>query len=414
MSQRSKSLGRHSLILLASVSISLTSVLAGCGSARQAARPVEAASLVEPAQPEIAMNAADAAAAQPGSTGQPPDKAPATGASGEAEPGALDSLEDVYSSFTEEREQEERRKAIEEGTLVPETPPPLEYASQITGGFEAAEFALPRWISGGKMVRFLDPIHMVKRGGGYYIVDAGHGSIFFYNEFKKTLLPVINVSKYFVGDPGGMIQTSDGYLFISDPAGKRVLKFNSEYKLVAIFKDAINLAQPQRLYYDETGQRLFVSDGVFSRILVFNALGTPLYSIGERGGELGQFISLTDFLVNDDNIYVTDSVGLRAQVISIEGQPLRSYGQDALVMPLAIAMDQYGRLYIADRDDDLIKVFVDGELRWKIGGSGIAPGRFKEINEMNIVDDHLYVVERINRRIQIFKIVSPEGGNVTQ
>lgn len=412
MSQRSQSIRRYSLIPLVLVFLGLSAVLTGCGSARQVAKPVDPSSVVGAGHTDSSVVAS--------ATGERSGEDILQDLSQEGKSAvredaknddlmALDSLDDIYSSFTEEREQEERRKAIEAGTIVPESLPPLEYVSHITGGYEAAEVELPRWLAGGKQVRFIDPAHMVKLGARYFIVDTGHESLFMYDESRKALMPVINISQYFVGDPGDIIRTNDGYFFVSDPSGKRVLKFNKEYKLVAIFKDAMNLAQPQRLYYDEMGQRLFVSDGVFSRILVFNALGTPLYSIGQRGEEPGQFISLTDFMVSDDKIYVTDSVGIRAQVMSIEGQAISQFGEDDLVMPLAIAMDKFGRIYIADRDDDLIKVFEDGALRWKIGGSGVAPGRFKEINEMNIIDDHLYVVERINRRIQIFRVVPPAG-----
>lgn len=66
-------------------------------------------------------------------------------------------------------------------------------------------------------------------------------------------------------------------------------------------------------------------------------------------------------------------------------------------------------LVVTDKGGDQLIVYdaTDGEYRGRIGGDGTAPGEFRYPNEVDIVDDWAFVVERDNARVQVLRL--PEG-----
>ncbi|MEW5755243.1 MAG: NHL repeat-containing protein [Pseudomonadota bacterium] len=334
------------------------------------------------------------------------DKAP------QAAPGAdtgesmgLATLEDVYSSFAKEKGGDEPVSSAPAPAWKP-----FEFVRYIDGGLDGLESRLAQKIVGSQKLRLVSPLYFAGTEDSLYIVDDGLMRIFRYMLEKDTMLSIIDVSQYFKGKPGDLDVSDTGYIFVADPAGRRVLKFSPSNKLVGIFEDSMNLARPERVYYDDELKKLYVADSVYSRILVFNDIGVPLYAVGTRGKEQGEFIAITGMANAGDKFYVTDRIGLRAQKISNTGVPLSSFGQDVLTAPSAIAADKYGRIIISDTGDDQLKIFEEGYLRASAGGTGMGQIKFRDVSDLWVHDDTLFVLERLNRRIQVLKLIPPLTG----
>lgn len=318
---------------------------------------------------------------------------------------AADPFEGIYSSFTDEMARADGGLSADQGGS--DAPPPLEFLSEIFGGSDALTSDIPTWLIGEQFMRLLEPIAFSIHNDGLYILDSGRQALFRYVFEENKIITVLDLSQYLRGNPAGLVFNDEGYYFISDPQRNRVLKFNSENILVAVYEDTANLASPGKLYFDNERGKLYISDGVYSRILVASKYGEFLYALGGRGTEPGQFVSITDFSYSKSEIYITDVIAKKpVQVLNNEGDFLRAYSSQSLSIPAAIAIDEQGYVYVADHQDDTIRVFVEGELRWKIGGSGTQPGHFRKVTQMMVSDGKLYVLDSLNRRIQVFKINS--------
>jgi hypothetical protein len=309
------------LALISVVSVSCAAAL-GCSSATHTAIEVDAESLQEVSgQDEIGVS----------------QQGVSTGSSQE-EGMVLESLDEVLSSYSKETGQLEGDEAV----AAAEKPySPLEYASHFVGGVETilTDVPLLTGIAGRLLKRFLEPVSFAFYAGKIYIVDAAASSIWRYDPSNQTIINVMDGSLYFKGAPGKIIFSDNGYLYASDPLGKRVLKFNPNLELVGIFEDVMNLGAPGSLVFDEVHRKLYVADTVYSRILVFNERGEALYAVGSRGERPGEFVAITDFTIDDDGIYITDRIGKPMQGMSYEGEPLLSFGEDDLSIPSAIVND---------------------------------------------------------------------------
>ena len=319
--------------------------------------------------------------------------------SGSEESLSADPFEGIYSSFSDEM------TLADGGATDSEKSSPLTFLAEINGGRDALTAAIPTWVTGEQFTRFLEPVAFTLHDEALYILDSGRQAMFRYNADENIIITIFDFSQYLRGTPAGLVFSDDGYYFISDPKLNRVLKFNAENILIAVYEDIANLASPGKLYFDNKYNKLYISDGVYSRILVASKHGDFLYALGGRGTDPGQFISITDFVSTETGIYVIDRIAKEPmQVLNHEGDYLRAYGSSSLSIPVAIAVDERGYVYVADNEDDTIRIFVDGVLRWRVGGSGIQQGYFRKVTQMMVSDDKLYVLDSLNRRIQVFQI----------
>lgn len=82
-------------------------------------------------------------------------------------------------------------------------------------------------------------------------------------------------------------------------------------------------------------------------------------------------------------------------------------GYLAWLSPTAVAMDRFNRVFVSDNFDNTRKVYEQGQLVTSVGGSGAIPASFNQITSLWIDLNMLYVVDRLNARIQTFHVAPP-------
>ncbi len=268
-----------------------------------------------------------------------------------------------------------------------------EFARMLTGSTETVRLERPVAVSG--------------YGDTMFIVDAAERAIYRYNRRDQTIVTLGEAGKQFVGDPMGLYVEPDLSFFVCDPAGKAVYYFDADGRVIRTYSDLKNLSRPVDVVFDEVGNRVLVADGSFSHIVVFDKMGEPLAAIGDRGTGPGRFRAITALAKVNNSLFVADRLELRVQELDMDGTFRYSFGEGSLTWPTAIVVDKYQRLYVSDRSDNTIRVYDDIRLIATLGGTGSAPGRFRLITDMWLADDgKLYVADSLNRRVQIFDVVS--------
>ena len=177
---------------------------------------------------------------------------------------------------------------------------------------------------------------------------------------------------------------------------------------------------PRGVAIDEE-DNIYVVDKMNSRIQKFSPSGEHLASVGKKGnGELEfDWPKAISIHPRTKNVYVTEVNNHRVQILTPdltfirmvgavdgEGRPKMGKGYGEFNMPLGVAFDKAGRVYITDGPNDRIQVFTeDGEYIAQFGDKE-GDGRLKFPSVVCIdKDDILYVTEIDNRRISVFKIM---------
>jgi DNA-binding beta-propeller fold protein YncE len=272
----------------------------------------------------------------------------------------------------------------------------------ITGGLMGNDFA------GNVKQRLQRPVAVAVRDHDVYIVDAGAEKLYRYDDFNKRMTELKDLRSVVTGDVPDIYVAADRSYYLADAGGRQVLHFDRDGRLVQTFKDTLNLARPVAVSVDETTGDVYVADGLFDHIMVFNSAGDPWRMMGDRGQGDGEFLNITAMTRGPDGVYVTARLGKRGQVLDQDTGKFRyAFDDDTVVFPIGIAVDNSDdRAYVSDFFDNSIKVFKHGHLLATVGGTGASPGRFKGIADVTIDSGFLYVADSLNGRIQVFRITA--------
>ena len=272
----------------------------------------------------------------------------------------------------------------------------------ITGGLMGNDFA------GNVKQRLQRPVAVAVRDHDVYIVDAGAERLYRFDDFTKRMTEVKDLRGVVTGDVPDIYVAADRSYYLADAGGRRVLHFDRNGRLVQTFKDSLNLARPVAVSVDEATGDVYVADGLFDHIMVFNSAGDPWRMMGDRGQEDGEFLNITGMTRGPDGVYVTARLGKRGQVLDQDtGKFLYAFDDDTVVFPNGIAVDNSNdRAYVSDFFDNSIKIFEHGHLLATVGGTGASPGRFKGIADVTTDSGFLYVADSLNGRIQVFRITA--------
>lgn len=210
----------------------------------------------------------------------------------------------------------------------------------------------------------IDPL-----SGEVYASDRMAGQIYVYAA-DGTFAGRFNPGNAFDGwQPLALAFDSQGHLYVADAGGtlQVVHEFDRYGALVRNFGIATGLSFPNGLAVDGDGN-LYVSDTNDGRLIVFDASGTQVGVVGRgpAAGELGLPVGIA--IDDAGRVFVVDSVSHAVQVYRTlaagDRSPryLASFGVEgtangAFEYPNGIALDARGHVYVADWNNDRVQVW---------------------------------------------------------
>jgi len=204
--------------------------------------------------------------------------------------------------------------------------------------------------------------------------------------------------------PSGIAFGSDNSLYVAEIKNNRVQKFDAKGKYLLQFgsKGCEQLRQPTGITVQE--DKVYVADTVNARIAVFQSNGTFCGSIGTT--HLSQ---PHDVVISDDHLFVAD-VGHRCvykftldgQCVDKFGDPGMNWGQ--LNQPRSLAIDADGYMFVTDTYNQRVSIFDgNGECVHIFGSCGSKVNQFCCPQGVAISPKGgLFVCDHRNQRIQIF------------
>lgn len=178
------------------------------------------------------------------------------------------------------------------------------------------------------------------------------------------------------------------------------------------------LKRPTGLAYDPKRGRIYVVDTQAHAIKMFDERGTLLGTIGGHGEGDGEFNYPTYLALAGDELYVTDTLNHRVQVLSAaEGRFRLKFGVRGLyvgnfVRPKGLAVDGEGNIYVVESYYDHLLVFnKNGEFLMAIGGLGTEAGKFYlPSGTWTDSRDRVFVADTFNGRVTVFQFLGGVAG----
>ena len=130
----------------------------------------------------------------------------------------------------------------------------------------------------------------------------------------------------------------------------------------------------------------------------------PVLTNCRRGKAVGEFTNARGVAVDiiRDEIYIADRSNGRIQVLSKEGNYIRSFGNGYVTEPRGVCVS-LDAVFVTDRARKcLVKFSIEGEFIKRTGSSGTAPGCFTIISGLCCSEGFVYVCDSSVQRIQQF------------
>lgn len=182
--------------------------------------------------------------------------------------------------------------------------------------------------------------------------------------------------------------------------------------LFSIYEPGV-LSRPLGVAVSQWGD-IVVADSANHRIAIFDANGKLSKTLGKMGQGPGEFNYPTGVAVYGGKIYVADFYNQRVQVLDFDGEQLSVLprGLDLKeigsgIMPVTLAVDKNGNLYVSDVSQQRILVFDDkGNFTRFIGQGGSGAGQLSYVNgiAVNVDDGEVYLSNSNNSRIDVFDL----------
>ncbi|MDH5301246.1 MAG: 6-bladed beta-propeller [Gammaproteobacteria bacterium] len=248
--------------------------------------------------------------------------------------------------------------------------------------------------------------------GRVYVTDVGRKGVFVFDQAEGHLRFWDAASaKHAFQTPIAISQGVNGELWVTDADLSVVVRLDSDGEPLGWVGESV-LQRPTGIVFDSTQSLMFVADAAAHNIQVFNASGTLVRTIGQRGEGPGQFNGPTHLAIDGDRLLVTDTLNSRVQILSLRGEFISSFGTRGMYIgnmprPKGVAVDGAGHIYVVESYYDYLLVYdAEGRLLLPMGGSGKNPGQFYlPAGVWTDGDKRIFVADMFNGRVVSFDYV---------
>jgi peptidylamidoglycolate lyase len=220
--------------------------------------------------------------------------------------------------------------------------------------------------------------------------------------------------------PHGLTVDGRDHVWLTDVALHQVFKFSPDGQVVLTVgergvpgSDGRHFNQPTDVAVRPDGS-FYVSDGYQNtRVARFAADGRFLLEWGSRGAATGQF-DLPHGIALDDSgrVYVADRSNLRVQVFDGDGRFVIAWRGPEIGRPYSVAVAPGGDVFVSDGGDQpteppdrsrVVRLDRTGRVLETFGRFGNYDGQFRLAHDIALaVDGAVYVVDAWGQRVQKF------------
>ena len=219
------------------------------------------------------------------------------------------------------------------------------------------------------------------------------------------------------GEPWGVAVSKTGSLWaVADNTNHCVHVFDisrDDQKIIGTAESGTNrFNSPEGVAFDDENN-LYVADCLNHRVQRINLTNSTFLHFGTKGSGNGQLDSPHGIATHNDKLYVADTENGRVSVFCISSLTFYStFGKQQLGRPHDIAVNNQAQLLVVDYNLHYIFIFTpQGDLVKTIGGPGSQKGQLSYAYGIAVdINGFIYVADSMNHRVSVFD----RDGNSTE
>lgn len=254
---------------------------------------------------------------------------------------------------------------------------------------------------------------VVDDSGRIYVTDISRQAVYVFDPQGNRLdvWEQLGGRVHFVA-PTGIALGEDGDIYVADSDLGLVAQLNRKGENLGVIGQG-ELRRPVGVAYDLDSHLLYVADTYDHDIKVYGKDGRLRRTLGRRGDKPGEFNFPTYIALAKGNLYVSDTMNARVQVLDAEtGQSKLVIGElglsvGNLVRPKGVAVDSEGDVYVVESYFDRLLIYdKEGHFLLPIGGEGQRVGEFYLPSGVwTDAHNQIYVADMLNGRVMLFQFL---------
>lgn len=237
-------------------------------------------------------------------------------------------------------------------------------------------------------LRELGYVSAVAASGGYvFVVDSTIPGLLRLNPAsgESTVLRVLE-------DAGnaGLYARPDMVVYLVDRYNRMVLELGESGFERRVFEDSSLIPVPVDVTQTNWGSSVLIADELTQRLAVFDRMATPAGALPSILSPVAVAASINAIAATDDMVFVLDSASREVMQLDLYGRIVATYGEDELVAPVAMTVDECQRIYVADGHAD--GLFVTSRDFYGTSARAALPAELAlAVTDLWIDGDDLYV-----------------------
>ncbi|UCD83443.1 MAG: hypothetical protein JSU92_09000 [Deltaproteobacteria bacterium] len=251
--------------------------------------------------------------------------------------------------------------------------------------------------------------------GRIFVSYPSEGCVRVYNRYIEPVFTIHNIGK-----PVAVSVEEDGQrIYVGDEIYGRVVVYDTSGNFLFLLGSGDGqFERPQDIAVDPVTGAIYVTDAGDHQVKVFNHDGTYAFSFGGYGSEDGQLVFPTGIVIDKGEglIFVSDFGNGRIQVFDLWGGWKATLGEDdegegELPRAQGLSLDDCGRVYVADAFQGSVQSLDrSGEHIAFVGSYGTEPGQLRTPLDAAVdVYGRLLVTSVNNSRVEVFALESYQG-----
>jgi len=225
-------------------------------------------------------------------------------------------------------------------------------------------------------------------GSDIYIIDQASGALL---RIDPGLREATYLARLANPMTHGLYVSRNGTVYFVDKAARAVRQIDRDGRPMESFEDLNNAPSPVDVTESDWGSTVVVADELTRQLVVFSPLGVVINVHGANERRLAIAQVLHAIAGTRDSIFVLDSSAANEVMrFDLRGRQTGSYGEDDLEMPTALAVDDCGRLFVADSSGAGILVSSFGMRMPPVRAIQDFPAE-REVNDIWIDGQFLYL-----------------------
>ncbi len=182
-------------------------------------------------------------------------------------------------------------------------------------------------------------------GGFIYVVDAASSALVRLDPARAEV-HVLHPLK----DPNtnGLHVSVDQVIEVVDRYNRAVVELDQSGWERRRFADSQLIPTPVDVTQTNWGSTVLVADGLSQRLAMFDAMSNPTGLFTATLSPVAVAASITAIAATVDSVFVLDVASREVTQLDLNGRPVSTYGEEALLAPVALAVDECRRVFVAD------------------------------------------------------------------